>query len=128
MLPEDIPSTFCVAGRPAVNFRQLSLRQGNLLSTSINYPYGWENFCGLPLTSVLVVVLLSTSIYFPYRQETFHQLPSTFRMAWSLVVDFHQHSVHSRNLISTIVNFLCGMENFHQHMSTFRAVRRPSVC
>ena len=54
----QIPSTFCAAGRPSVNFRQHSIRLGNLLSTFNNFPSGMNTFCRL---SMRLLELLSSS-------------------------------------------------------------------
>ena len=120
----QILSTFRVARRTSVNFRQLSVQQGDLPSTSINILCHWETFPQLPSSfctagrpfvkfwqlSVWPEELPSIFVSFPCSRETFHQLPSTF----VLLVD----------LPSTSISIPYGWETLCQN---FRATERPSV-
>ena len=74
--PGDLSSTFCTPGRLSMSFRQLAVRSRDL-STSINFPCGRGLsviFCQL---SVQAKDLPSTSINIPCSRETFCQLLST---------------------------------------------------
>ena len=87
----QLPSPFRLDGRTSVNFRQLSMQPGELLSTSVN-------FCVARITSVNFRVagdLLSIFVSFPCGQETYRQLLSTFRVAKK-----------------PSVKFACGQETF----------------
>ena len=87
--PRDLPST--------------SVR--DLLSTSVNFPYGRETFCQLPS------IFLATRIFF----DNFHHismlpedLSSTLYEARRTSVNFRQLSVPSGDPPSNFVKFLCS--------------------
>ena len=171
---EDLPPTFCTAGTPSFHFRQrsqetfrqllttfrygretflpLSVRPGDLPSTSVIFLYGWEtvNFCQLSMQPVAFRQLQSAfrvaerpstnfrelsmwpgdlpliSVNFPCIQETLGQLPSIFRILRRPFIKFCQHSVQPVDLPSTFVNFPCRQKTFCQLLSTSLATRRPS--
>ena len=89
-----------MAGRPFVNFRHLSVRPRELLSTSVNLLYSQENFC---------------------------EILSTFGAARRHSVNFQQLSEQPGDPPTTSVNFLCCRENFRQLPSTFHAARGISI-
>ena len=57
-------STFSAAGRHSINFHQISMLRGDLISTSVKFPFIHENFCQLPSTFRETGDLLSTSVNF----------------------------------------------------------------
>lgn len=102
---EHLLSTFRVACRPSVNFRQHSFQTGDLPSTFlfsifVNFPCDWEIFC---------------------------QLWSNFYTAVRLSVNCWQFTVQPADFPSTYINFLCSQETFCQLSTTFLADGRPSV-
>ena len=118
--------------------------QGDLPSTSVNFPWGWKTFrqflstfCvawkpsmkfhqlsvhpgELPSTSVRQGDLLSTYVIFVCCWETFLQLS-----VWS--GDLPSTSVSITEDLCTSVNFTYCWENFRRLPSNFLANGRPSV-
>ena len=126
MQPGDLPSNFhtarrhftpsvkfSVAGRPSVNCCQLSMRPGDLPSTSVKLQCDQEIICEL-----------SANFHAAGRPSVnFRQ-----HFVWSGdSVKCHQLSVQPGDLLSTYVNILCCQETFHQLPSTFCAAGRPSI-
>ena len=109
----QLKSTYCATGRPSVNFCQLSVRPGELLSNSVNFPCGQKRFHEF---SVRPGNFPSSSINFPCCRETFCQVPSNLCVAGRLSVNLSTFSVVRR----LSVNFLCSQETFRQLLSTFR--------
>ena len=111
----QLPSTYCAVGRPSINFRQLFLHPGELLSNSISFPYN-QTFCqhfvwlrGLP----------STSINFPCGPQIIRLFPSTICAARRHSVNFNPLSTRTGDLLSTSVEFSCIQETIHQLPSVF---------
>ena len=145
-----LPSTFCVARRPSVNFPygQDTFRLGKFLPTSVKILRTQETFCqplstlgsaGRPsgnfhLLSVWLEDILLTSVKFPCGSESFRHhlvqlvhLLSTFRAAWRPTVNFGQLLVQTEDLLCTSVNFTYSLENFRRLPSNFPANERSSV-
>ena len=126
--------TFHAAGRPFVNFRQLSEQLGDPLTTSVNFLCCRENFHQLPST---FHAARGTSINFCQLYMQPGELPSNFHAAGRPSVSCRQLSVRPVELPSNSVKFLCHLETFRQLPSTFmqqevlpstlRAIGRPSV-
>ena len=120
MLSEDILSTFHIAGRPSVNFSQLSIRSGKLLSSPINFPCDQKTFCKLlstfrwrgdfPKTSISFLLFLGAA---KRLSENFQQLPSKLGAARRLFVYFHQLPSSLGEARKLSVNFPNGWETFH---------------
>ena len=72
-------------------------------------------------------VLASTSVNFPYGRENFHHFPSTYRVACRLTVNFRELSVPSGDLPLTSFNILYDREKFRRLSLTFCAVGKPSI-
>ena len=117
-------ANFRAAGRPTVNFRQISVLPGDFPSTSVNSPCGFKTFCEL---SVLPGDFLSTSVNYPCDRESFVQFPLNFCAVGRSSVNFREHSVPPVDLTTTSVNFQCYRATFHQLRSTYHAAQRPSV-
>ena len=101
-------STFGVAGRPFFNFRQHSLRPGDLMSTSMNFCAAEGpsiNFCQ---HSVLPGDLSSTSVNIPFHWETFSKLLSTFVQLGDLPTTSFNFLPAGR----IYINSPCGQETF----------------
>ena len=123
----QVPSNFCVAGRTFVNFRKLSIRPVDLLSTfyaagrpSLNirqFLCSQLTFCEdvstfgsarKPTVNFFCQVLLQKwnlprlSLYFPRIWKSFCQLPSAF-CATQRPVNFHQVSVRPGEIPSTFL-------------------------
>ena len=122
--PENLLSTLRVAGRLSVNFLQLSLRPGDLSSSSVNFPFGWETFRQLSLT---FRVAGRPSFKFHHLSMRPGELPSTFLVSRKHSVNFQQLYVPLEDIVSTSVNFPCSRETFCQLFQTFHAAGRPSV-
>ena len=148
--PEDFLSTFNSAGRPSVNFCQVSVHPedllstfrlvGRLSSTSVSFPCGMEisiNFCqlsvrpgDLPLNSVNIFCSRGTtinSVNFPCSQETFRKLLSTFRAAVGSSTNLGQLSLCPEDLLLSSINFsmwpgdlISSSVNFPCHRKAFR--------
>ena len=99
MQPEDLPSTFQLAG--------------NLPSTSVNFPFGRKIFRQL----------MSTFRAAGTNSEIFVNFCSAGRPP----DNFHKLSVQPRDLPSNSVNVLCGRENIRQLLSSFSLAERSSV-
>ena len=107
----QLPSTFRPSRRPSVNFCEITVRQGNLLSTFVNFPCGREAF-------------RQFSVNFLSGRENFRHLPPRFRLSGRTSIIFCQLSMWPGDLPSTYinfravkipsVNFLCGQETFRQ--------------
>ena len=142
--PDDLPSTFCVAG---LTIRKLSVRSKtfhHLLTSraarwpSISFLCGWVTFRELPLTldaagtpsinfrqlNVWPGDLPSTSVNFQCVWSTFRQCPSSLCVARRPSVKFCQ-LLRATGISS--VNFPCRRKTFRQLPSTLRATGRPSV-
>ena len=74
----QLSSTFGVAGRPYVKFRDLFMWPGDLLPTSSKFPCRWETFGKLPST---LRVARRLSIKFHCSQDTIRPLLSIFHVA-----------------------------------------------
>ena len=108
----QLSSNFCPPERSTINFRALSVWLGDLLSTSMNFPYIREIFCQL-LSTFLAVQRLSVNS--PCGRETLHEILSNFRVARSPFMNFPQISLQLGDPPSTSVKFPCIWENFRQH-------------
>lgn len=106
----QVPSNFCVAGRTIVNFRKLSIRPVDLLSTFYAARRPSLNFR-----------------QFLCSQETFREDLSTFGAARKPTVNFLQLSVRPGDIPLDFIKILCGQQIFCQLPSTFHLVRRSSV-
>ena len=121
-----------------LNFHQLSIHPGDLLSTSVNNPCYQKTFHHL---SVWLGNFLSTFVNFLFSRETIRKLPSTFRATGTPSTSFHQlsvppgktfvkicqHSMWPGDLPSTSVNILHARETYPQLLLTFQVAGRPSV-
>ena len=99
--------------RPSVNFRQLSVRPRDFLSTSVNFLcvlYTFLTFSQFPSNFVLLEDHPSTSVYLPCQREIFRQLPAIFLVAWRPSLKFREHFVRPVDI-----------------PGNFRTARRPSV-
>ena len=127
-------SNVLAAGRVSVNFCQLSVLPGEILSTYVKFLCGQKTFCQL---SMRLGGFPSIFVKFPCGREIFRQHSLTFRAAGRLSVNFHQllcgqktfcePSMRPGDLPSTSLTFLCGQETFLQISSPFRAASRLSV-
>ena len=129
-----LPSTFCAAIRPSVNFQYClrtsakfckpSMRQEDFLSTffvadrlpstSINFPRSYESFRQL-LSTFCAAGRTSVKFHeFFVRPGTFLQLPSTFRGAGSTSVNFRQNFVQTGDLQEIFGNLPCSRDTFQQ--------------
>ena len=113
-------STSVVVGKLSVNFCRPFVRQGDLPSTSVNFPCGRQTFHHL----------LSTSDNFPCSQETFRHLlvlqvdlASTFRADWRLSINFCQISVQPEDLTSTF----CQLSILTEDLPVAQTTGRSSV-
>ena len=126
----ELPSIsipYLVAGRPSVNFRQISLRHEEPSSNSDNFPCLSETFHELPSTiraggrlSFKFLCIRKTFCHFPKTsvnvscsQKTFCHFPSNFRDPRRSSVGFHQLSVQMADLPSTFGNFSNGRQIFY---------------
>lgn len=113
--PEDLPSTFRVAWRSSVNF-PFVLETFHLFSSILCTAGRPVIFCQL---SVRSGDLNSTSVHILCSLETFRQIRSTFRSARRPSRKFHHLSVQLGEVISTSDNISCSRYTFRQLPSTF---------
>ena len=137
--PGDFPSLFInfLSRIHSVNFSQLSVRLGDHLSTSANFPCDRENFhefsCGWNTFRQILSTfrttrdLLSTSVTTLSSRETIRQLPSIFCAAVRFSVNFHQLSVPLGVFLSTSVTSPFGWDKFCEPLSNFRTAKRTSI-
>ena len=97
----ELLSTFSAARRPYINFRQLSLRSGDLPSPSFMFTCSRETFHQL-------------SVKFLGSRETFRHLPSILRVAGRTSINFRPLTMQPEDLASTfcVAERLSG--NFHR--------------
>ena len=84
----QLPSKFCVTQRPFVNFRQISVQQGELPLTFVNFLCGWETFHQLPSTFRAARRLSVNFSLLSVQRETFRPLLLAFHVATKLFVNF----------------------------------------
>ena len=116
----QLPSAFVQLG----DFCQLLLltvRQGNLVSTFVNYLCSRVTFCQVSSAWKLTEGLPAVWNVDGSRLEVFRPCRKLME------IDFCQISVPPRKHPSTSVNCLFHRENFSPLMSSFCAARRPSV-
>ena len=116
-----------VAIRPSVNFLQHFLRQWYLASTSVNLGWSLDIICKLTST---FCVAGSPSINFhqPFvRPEELRRLPSNFRAAGRPYIQFRPSYFRPADLPLTSLIFHCIRETYRQFPSTFHAAGRLSV-
>ena len=137
-------SNFFAAGIPSLNFCNLSVQPGDLLSTSVNFPCSQNIFCHL---STWTGDLPSTSVNFSSVRETFRQFPLTFlrfflnfRQLFMWQKTFHELSMRPGELPSILSTFhtagrasinCCHLfvlpSMFHRIPSSLLLAGRPSV-
>ena len=134
MQPGDLPSTFCLAGRPSfylrqhlvwlgdfpstfhatgrlsINFRQLSAQPKDIPST---YRASGKSSAKFRLLSMRQGELPLTFDNFPYGQDTFRQLLSAFLAAGKPSFYFC-YFLCDRETLSTSINFSCRRQTFWQ--------------
>ena len=109
---QSISIDFPCARRPSVNFRQLFVRQGDLLSNSVNFTFSRDT-CHQPIAWRPTANFLS-------RRVTFHQFLPTLRTAGRPFVTFRQFLIRPGDLPSSSANVRSSLETFRQLASTFR--------
>ena len=105
----NLPSTLCAAGRTSVNFRQLSIRPGDLPSTFVNITCRHLTLSQLPMRPG---DLKSTSANFLCGRETFLRHPSNFLLGQENFCKLQSTFINFRLVGRPSVNFLCHRENF----------------
>ena len=109
----QLPSTFCAAGRPSVNFLWLYVWPGELSTTSANFLCSHKTYRQLSLRQHIFRQLSAQPGDLPSGQVNFCQLLSTFHVAGRSSIKFR--------------NFLCRQVIFHQLPSIFRVAGRPFI-
>ena len=124
MHPTDLPSTFIMAGRPYVNSRHFTMRPGDLLSTSFNFPcsqifsfkfpYGARPFFSFHEVTCSQVTFFKCLLNFPAVRKCFApisvwpgDLASTFHASGRFSVNFVHLSVRPVYFPTTSMIFLC---------------------
>ena len=127
----QLPSTFCAARRPSVYFHPLSMRPGDLLSTSGKIPYVRLNFRQLP-SYFERMGDTSTSMNVPCSGEAFRQIsapprehPYTYTAGRQKT--FHQLSMWLGEIPSDSVIFPCDRKSFQQLPAILSVPKRLSV-